>query len=420
MRTSTTTIGHIPSGVAVVLGAILTIVLTLVGTPPAAVSATNTSASPVSASFLPTGEGWVLSGYHCSKGLCIAVKRSTDDGQSWTSLALPSGLRVVAKKAAGSYYPLVQLNIYFADAQNGWIYGSTQPDDETATNPSYDAEIWSTHDGGATWTEIDTKAHGMKYDVLTMAAGRGSIYAISWRGQNLGLWRSSVATDSWRRISTPTLQSAAGGSGMEGALVFKGANGWLMVGNDRGVTASARESSSGRWVKWTSPCASVGGGFSVPVANSASALVDVCTIGGFGGDVAPGTPHYLKLLSNWVFTSHNAGLIFQPTYRVTHVGSSAYIDWLDSLPASPASGSILVAISVDHGLSTIDHLDMSRDGGRTWTSVYATPPTPFSPVIQFVTFASSKLGYAIIQRARTTAALIISLNGGLTWHTSTT
>jgi len=148
--------------------------------------------------------------------------------------------------------------------------------------------------------------------------------------------------------------------------------------------------------------------------------VDVCTIGGFGGYLAPGTPHYLKLQSNWVFISHDSGLTFVPTYRVVIDGSSEWLDWLTSLPASPAPGSILVAKTMNHGQSTIDHLYLSRNGGKSWASVYATTPTPFAPVIQFVAIASPRLGYAIVQRTTSTSALIISVNGGLTWHTSTT
>jgi hypothetical protein len=412
---------HVAVAVSIVLGLSLATVFAMVATSPDAASTTNATTSPVSASFLPSGEGWILSGYHCSTGVCIAVKRTMNDGRSWTSVPLPSGLRTVANPTVASYFPLVQQNIYFADAKNGWIYGSAQPGHVAETNDSYDAEIWSTHDGGATWSAVDTKSLGMRFDVLTVAASRGSVYAISWRtGQTFGLWRSSVATDSWQRLSTPALYSAAGGSNMEGALIFKGANGWLMLGNDRGATASARLARSGRWVKWTAPCDSVGGSFSAPVAYSATTLVDVCTIGGFGADVAPGTPHYLKLQSNWVFTSHDAGLTFDPTHRVVADGSSEYLDQLPSLPASPAAGKIFVAKSVAHGLSTIDHLYLTRNGGKTWTSVYATPPTPFSPVIQFVSFTSSRLGYAIVQRTATTSTLIISTNGGLTWHASAT
>jgi hypothetical protein len=328
----------------------------------------------------------------------------------------------MANPSTASYFPLVPQNIYFADAKNGWIYGSVQPGESaTAANGPYAAEIWATHDGGSTWSALKTSSLGMRFDVLTMAASRGSVYAVSWRtGQTFGLWRSSVSTNSWQHLTTPTLYMAAGGSNMQAALIFKGANGWLMAGNDRGATATARLASSGRWVTWTSPCSSVGGSFAVPVATSATTLVDICTIGGFGGSVAPGTPPRLKLQSNWVFTSHDAGLTFNPTARVVIGGSSRYLDSLLTLPASPAPGKILIAKPVAHGLKQSDHLYLTQNNGKTWRSVYATALTPFFPVIQSVTFASSRFGYAIVQRTTTTSELIISTNGGLAWHTSAT
>jgi hypothetical protein len=418
VRRSLNKFEHVAVSVSIVLCVSVATVFPMVA--PDAGSTTIATTSPVSASFLPSGEGWILSGYHCSSGVCIEVKRTLNDGRTWTSLPLPTGLRTVANLTSASYFPLVQQNIYFADAENGWIYGSAQLGGSGGDmNLSYNAETWSTHDGGATWSAIDTKSLGMRFDVLTMAASRGSVYAISWlKNQTFGLWRSSIATDSWRRLSTPTLYPAAGGSNMEGALIFKGTNGWLMMGNDRGATASARLASSGRWVKWTAPCDNVGSSFSAPVAYSATSLVAVCTIGGFGGGVAPGTPHYLKLQSNWVYSSHDAGLTFVPSYRVVADGSSEYLDQLPSLPASPAPGKILVAKSVSHGVKVSDHLYLTQNGGKTWSSVYATPLISFFPLIQFVSFASSSLGYAIVQRTTTTSALIISTNGGLTWHAS--
>jgi hypothetical protein len=394
--------------------ALLLLPVAAIAAAPSAGSSTVPSTSPVSATFLASGEGWILSGYHCPTGICIKVQRTMNDGRSWTTLTLPSGLREVANPSAASFFPLVQQQIYFADARNGWIYGPVLP--RGATNDTTDAEIWATHDGGATWSALDTTSLGMKYDVLTMAASRGSVYALAWRGDTFGLWRSSTATSSWRRAKTSTLYPAAGGSNMEGALIFKGANGWLMLGNDRGTTASARLTSSGRWVEWNGPCDKVGNGFSVPVANSAATLVDVCTIGGFGDDVAPGTPRSLKLQSNWVYTSHDAGLAFHPTARVMVDGSSEYLDQLTSLPASPAPGRILVAKDVSHDRKQSDHLYLTLNDGKSWHSVYASPLTSFFPVIQYVSFASSRLGYAIVQRTPTTSMLVISRDGGRTWR----
>ena len=374
-------------GLFLALGVSLATVCAVSNDLPAAGSTMIATVSPVSASFLPSGEGWILSGYHCSAGTCMEVERTLNDGRSWTLLPLPSHLRTVTNQSASNYFPLLQQNIYFADAKNGWIYGSAQSSGSGAdTNVSYNAEIWSTYDGGTSWSALGTKTLGMKFDVLSIGANQGLVYAISWlTGQTFGLWRSSVTTDSWQRLSTPTLYAAAGGSNMEGSVIFNGASAWLVLGNDRGATASVHLASSGRWVKWTAPCSSVGNSFAVPVATSTNTLVDVCTIGGFGGDVAPGTPRYLEFQSNWVFTSHDAGMTFEPTSRVVVGGSSEYLDQITSLPASPSPGSILVAKSVSHGVKVSDHLYLTRNGGKSWGSVYATPLSSFSPLIQFVT-----------------------------------
>jgi len=125
-------------------------------------STTVATSSPVSVSFLPSGEGWNLSGYHCSAGACIKVERTMNDGHSWTSLPLPSRLRTAANQQVANYFPLIQQSIYFADAKNGWIYGSRQSGASNAgTYVAPNAEIWSTHDGGGTWSAIGTKALGM-------------------------------------------------------------------------------------------------------------------------------------------------------------------------------------------------------------------------------------------------------------------
>jgi len=205
---------------------------------------------------------------------------------------------------------------------------------------------------------------------------------------------------------------------MQGALIFKGTNGWLMVGNDRATTGSARLASSSRWVKWTAPCTSVGSAFAVPVATSATTLVDVCTIGGYGADVAPTTPHYLKMGSNWVFTSQNTGLTFKPTSRVVVDHSSQWLSTVPGLPASPAPGVILVAKVVPKGQRSSDHLYLTSNEGKTWTSVLETSTSAMSGTIQFVTFASPRVGGAIVQTSPTSSKLIVSTNGGRTWQDS--
>jgi hypothetical protein len=228
-----------------------------------------------------------------------------------------------------------------------------------------------------------------------------------------------MTTDTWQRVVTPTLYSAAGGTNMQAALVFKGTNGWLMVGNDRGVTGSARLPTSGAWVKWNAPCDKVGGGYDVPVANSATTLVDVCSIGGYGEDVLPGTPRKLKVGTNWVFSSTNGGRTFVPTSQFGDENTTRWLDGAAGLPASPSPGVIFAAETYEKGQTSAEHLFSTRNDGKTWTSVY-TPNSPSMDSIQYVAFASPRLGFAIVDGDTSKSILIVSTDGGRTWHRSDT
>jgi len=275
------------------------------------------------------------------------VEHTSDAGRTWTAETVPAPLQKLLRTTSSDHYPVAQLTIYFANAEDGWIYGSVP---SGSPNGTYDAALLSTHDAGHTWSPVSVKSLGMKGGILSVGASHGQVYAIGWNtGQTFGLWRSPIATNAWQRVSAPTLSSAAGGLSMEGALVFKGKSGWLMVGNDRGVTGGARLTSSGHWVKWAGPCASVGGNFAVPVAYSSTSLVDACTIGGFGGDVAPGTPKSLKMSTSWIFTSHDGGLTFTPTRQIGVGIRTMWIIQVPGLPASPVPGAILVAKPINEG-----------------------------------------------------------------------
>lgn len=371
--------------------------------------------TPISLSLLPSGDGWILSFYHCSGVICLSVEHTSDVGQTWASVPLPAQLTKLMGTTVSPYYPNGQLSIYFANAKSGWIYGSAP---STSANSAPDVELWSTHDGGQTWSQLPAPSLGMKFGVVSVRASRGQVYAIGWTtDQSFGLWRSPVGTNSWRRVSTPALYAAAGGTTMEGSLVFKGTGGWLMVGNDRGVTGSARLTTSGQWVKWTSPCASVGGDLAAPVAYSATTLIDVCTIGGYGGSIAPGTPRNVKLGADWTFTSPDGGRTFAPSMRIGVDNTSQWLEHVPGLPASPSPGVILIAKSFEKGPTATEHLLSSRNSGKTWTSVYS-PNSTLMGALQLVTFASPSLGAAIVQVNSSSSFIIISTNGGKTWKRS--
>ena len=408
-------IGRDWGGVLQWIAMALTAAFTMFNAPfsaPLAGATTPTPSSPISVTFLPSGEGWLLAGYDCGTETCVRVEHTSNTGQSWTTEAVPNPLQRLMQTTASDSYQGAQLTIYFANTQDGWVYGSVP---NGRPNGTYSAELLTTHDAGHTWSPVSVKSLGMKGGILSVGASHGQVYAIGWNtDQTFGLWRSPITTNSWRRVSTPTLFAAAGGTSMEGALVFKGNSGWLMVGNDRGVTGGARLTSSGHWVKWAGPCASVGGNFTVPIAYSPTDLVDTCTIGGFGGDVAPGTPKGLKMSTSWIFTSHDGGLTFAPTRQIGVGIPTMWIIQVPGLPASPSPGAILVAKPLNQGQASPEHLFATSNGGRTWQSVYT--PSPKTAAIQLVTFASPRLGAAIVQVTSSTSYLIISTDGGRTWR----
>ena len=408
-------IGRDWGGVLQWIAMALTAAFTMFNAPfsaPLAGATTPTPSSPISVTFLPSGEGWLLAGYDCGTETCVRVEHTSDTGQTWTTEAVPNPLQRLMQTTASDSYSGAQLTIYFANTQDGWVYGSVP---SGSANGTFDPALWATHDAGHTWSPVSVESLGMKIAILSVEASHGQVYAIGWKTeQTLGLWRSPIATGSWQRVNTPPLPPAAGGTGMEGALVFKGHSGWLMVGNDRGVTGGARLTNSGHWMKWAGPCARVGGDFAVPVAYSSTALVDACTIGGWGGDVASGTPKSLKMSTNWIFASHDGGQNFAPTRQVGVGIPTMWLMQVPGLPASPAPGVILVAKPINKGRTSPEHLFATNNSGRTWTSVYT--PGPQTSAIELVTFASPRLGAAIVHVTSSRSYLIISTDEGKTWR----
>lgn len=379
--------------------------------------ATTTSSlgSPLSVSFVSSGEGWSLTARNCGAKECVRLGRTEDGGVHWSRLTLPATLQTwLNANSSVSNLSLNQPGVYFANSSDGWIYGASSI--PIGIEPPH-AELWATHDGGLTWSRISVAPLALRFDVLTMSSSNGWAYAIGWRtGDTFNLWRTQVGRDAWQRVATPTLDSAAGGSTMEGAMVFRGDVGWLMVGNDRGITGQARMTPSGTWVKWNAPCGPVGDSYAVPVASSATDLYDVCTIGGFGGDVAPGTPRTLKMNTDWLFSSHNGGLSFSP---IREIGGGYATQWLGGIPGATAPTPLFVEKLIQSGNASVEQLRISRNGARTWTTVYSVRFSVVNPFFGPVYFANSGLGSDILVTGGT-SSLLISTDGGLRWFRAET
>jgi hypothetical protein len=156
----------------------------------------------------------------------------------------------------------------------------------------------------------------------------------------------------------------------------------------------------------------VGDSYAVPVATSATDLSDVCTIGGFGGDVAPGTPQKLRMNTDWLFSSHNGGLSFSP---IREIGGGYATQWLGGIPGATAPPTLFVEKLIQKGNSSVEQLRISRNEARTWTTVYVVRSNPVEPFFGAVSFADDGFGSDIVVTGQGASTLLISRDEGLRW-----
>jgi hypothetical protein len=266
--------------------------------------------------------------------------------------------------------------------------------------------MWATHDGGKVWTAQRLPSATALGQVEDVEAAHGVVDAMVMTGADYRavIDSSPIGTDAWRKTSVVTLNPPAGGAQPSGAIVLKGANGWAVYGNDRGTSASARLSSTGTWVKWTPPCASVGNSFALPVATSPTDLVALCTMGGFAYGLSKSAPPGATLGSSWLYLSTNAGSSFRAGPELKPVKDFPAFSNFSGLLASPRLRVYLVGSDVNQH----EGLVASFDGGAHWTTVYSHQVTS-------LTFVNVNEGLGFVQLASDATAMIMTSDGGRHW-----
>ena len=391
----------------------------------ASVSATGTPASlgfnPMSVTFVSLGTGWALGTLPCkSSGTCLALEKTTDAGRSWANQPLPPALLDSADRSVtngipkgspgytrlpAALYGPYGLGVRFADAEDGWIYGGL-----ALSDGAYEAVLWSTHDGGATWHHLPVLPGNMRtYDtvVFDLEAAGGAVYLMAPNSQGgVSVESSPVGSDSWHLDSTPALGNPAGGGEQDGAFVFQGGKGWLVEGNDRGVTGSAQlvRPGASEWKSWAAPCANVGNSFFVPAASTSANLVDVCQMGGFAFPLSKSAPKGATIGSYWLYASSNSGVSFSAEQRL---GGNGYP--FAGLVASPKPGVVLVGSGFT-GTSEQELL-ASFNGGRSWAPVYKGD-------LFYLGFTSPSQGVGLVRSSlqdATKTEMIMTFDGGGHW-----
>ncbi len=327
----------------------------------AAPAALARSFQPRSVTFVSSFEGWAAGRVPCGAGWCLALARTTNAGQTWTAAAAPPA--TLSGSAPGGS----GLSVRFADPTDGWI---------VVSNPT---RLWSTHNGGASWQQIQPPGLVGGATVLALEASGGEVWmaVIFPNVPTVQMEGSPVGSDAWRDINTGL--SIGAGPVPSAQLLLHGTSGWLLE-NDRTVigglrltgagagaaaaaaaaTGAAGDAAAGAWVPWTPPCTTANGSASL-AASSATDLVALCQEGMWGP--AGNLPAGAAIPSVWLFRSSDGGATFQSVGTVPG-------DLTDLSVASPAPATIVQAGEQSGSLAAAGVLSASFNGGLTWQTVY--------------------------------------------------
>ena len=238
---------------------------------------------------------WLMGTAPCGTGQCTTIARTTDGGQTFRRIPAPPTTHVT--------------NIRFANASDGYAFGP---------------ELWTTHDGGRTWTEPSLGAS-------EVAIADGYAYALASIGPVQTLMRSPVGYDSWTVAPglagrSQLTNQGVGSLWVQGDTVIVQAGTRLLVSTNQGAHFYRM-----RGVQHAGDCSYDGGPF---------ALWALCSTG-----MAP----------DEILLSDNLGATFRTTAQVPNGPINSF---------AAASGSVAVA-------SGQGPLYRTANGGASWKPVDA-------------------------------------------------
>ncbi|MCW2526381.1 MAG: glycosyl hydrolase, repeat-containing protein, partial [Pseudonocardiales bacterium] len=176
---------------------------------------------PYSVTYVDATHGWALGTAPCPAEPCTSIVR-TQNGTSWQGIPAP-------KATLGTGGATGQLtSLRFADGLNGWAFG---------------AALFSTHDGGATWTQtkIGDSADTVNTEVVDVETSGGIAWA-AVRGCATGpvadcaksttrLYRSPIAAESWAAVGAAVQTAPASVD----TLIARGHQSWLNMAGSLSV-----------------------------------------------------------------------------------------------------------------------------------------------------------------------------------------
>jgi hypothetical protein len=360
-------------------------------TPAAAQAPVPPNFAATSVTFIGTLTGWVI-GQAGTPGDCAIVKqdctsiaRTDDGGATWYGVHAP----VTGAPDGSSGVSQIR----FLNRQDGWAFGP---------------QLFATEDGGQTWTHISTgsmrvtdlETRGDRaFAVWAQCTGTGSDFAAGCT--SFAVYSAVAGSDAWVPVAGATAAVNPGAAASTVSLLLTGTSGYLLAPS--GNLLSGPVSGQGPWQPLSTPGA---GGQSTAqcapnsaqpdgqpaggmlAATSASGLVLLCT-----GQAAGGTQ------VKTVYTSSDSGAAWQLA------GSAPAAGVATSVAGTP-SGAIVIATNAG--------IEISADGGASWTAAAAaTPPGGFA----FVGMTTSSQGVAVPADS-SQDAVWFTVDGGHTWQAS--
>jgi hypothetical protein len=326
-------------------------------------------------------------------------------------MSIPRQLqRGLALAPWGSYdVAFASISVHFADPTNGWIYGTIPaPPTPSTSNPNWVSRLWSTHDGGKSWSQVPLSKFRLTGGVDQMATHGAWTYLFgaSYTYDRAYLYGTRSNTDRWVNKSDARMELPAGGSVLQGAFTFAGSSGWFVAGNDRGFTASARLSGT-TWQAWNGPSfQKLGASFTPIVAVTSRVLIAVDQNAGFVYLPTLAVPPHWNRGASWLFVSYNSGATFKPFRQLSVVDQSDFFAVTGS-PVVSAPGRILLDESTNSGER---QLVLSTDWGKSWRVV-------LNHSVSQVVFASRNIAFAVVEKANSpsTDSLYRSTTAGTNW-----
>ena len=352
--------------------------------PSAAPAPVPANFQPSSVTFIGTDTGWVIGQAgtpgHCATQYCTSVARTDDAGKTWTGV--PAPVTGPADGATGVS------QIRFLNMSDGWAFGPG---------------LFATHDGGHTWTQIDT--NGLRVTALETVGDRAFALFASCTGTGAAfaaqctsytLYSSPASADDWTPVGPATSNLGHGGQAGAAALVLTGTRGYLVA--PEGILFAGPVNGNTPWQAVAQlPCAA---GTAQPdgqpsgallAAVNASALILACT--------PPAVPGGLQ--KKLVFTSADGGASWQQVAVAPSAGVAT------SLAGSPPGNLVL---------ATNGGIDLLPAGSTTWQQASVSGRVPAGG-FSFVGMTTDSQGVAV-PADPTAGAIWFTYDGGLTWMPS--